>query len=51
MGTFRDLTVYKKSFALAMKIFEVTNSFPPQEKFGMISQIRRSSEKCLRNDC
>jgi hypothetical protein len=27
-GSFRDLTVYKKAFALAMKIFEITKKFP-----------------------
>jgi hypothetical protein len=25
-GSFRDLTVYKKAFALAMKIFEITKN-------------------------
>lgn len=43
MGTFRDLIVYKKSFQLAMEIFEMTKSFPKEEKFSLIDQVRRSS--------
>ena len=43
MGTFRDLTVYKKAFKLSMEIFELTKKFPEEEKYGLISQIRRSS--------
>jgi len=43
MGTFRDLTVYKKAFKLSMEIYQATKKFPDDEKFGLISQIRRSS--------
>ena len=40
---FKDLTVYKKAFSLAMEIFHVSKSFPENEKYGLTSQIRRSS--------
>jgi four helix bundle protein len=43
MGTFRDLTAYKKAFSLAMEIFQITKKFPDEEKFGLTAQIRRSS--------
>lgn len=43
MSTFRQLKVYRKAFKLAMDIFNLTKSFPDEEKFGLISQIRRSS--------
>jgi len=43
MGTFRDLIVYKKAFQLSMEIFEMTKSFPKEEKYSLIDQIRRSS--------
>jgi four helix bundle protein len=49
MGTFRDLTVYKKAFSLAMEIFEITKKFPEEEKFGLTSQIRRSSRSVCAN--
>lgn len=43
MSTFRDLKVYQKAFKLAMDIFNLTKSFPEEEKYGLTAQIRRSS--------
>jgi four helix bundle protein len=43
VGTFRDLTVYKKAFAVAMDIFNITKKFPAEEKYSLTDQIRRSS--------
>ena len=48
VGSFRDLTVYKKAFELAMRIFEITKKFPPEEKFELTDQIRRSSRAVCR---
>jgi len=41
--SFRDLTVYKKAFALAMDIFQASKSFPKEERYSLTDQIRRSS--------
>lgn len=43
MSDFNDLLVYKKSFELAMSIFEITKSFPKEEMYSLTDQIRRSS--------
>ncbi|WP_158994339.1 four helix bundle protein [Mucilaginibacter sp. L196] len=43
MGTYKDLLLYKKSFALAMEIFNVTKQFPKEEMYSLTDQIRRSS--------
>ena len=44
----KDLTVYQKAYDLAMRIFAVSQSFPPEERFALTSQIRRSSRSvCL----
>ena len=44
----KDLEVYKKAYALAMEIFEISKLFPAEEKYALISQIRRSSRSvCL----
>jgi four helix bundle protein len=40
---YRDLKVYKLSYKLAMEIFEITKSFPKEEKYSLTDQIRRSS--------
>lgn len=43
-----ELTVYKKAYQLAMAIFEITKTFPAEEKYALTSQIRRSSRSvCL----
>ena len=41
--SFRDLTVYKKAFDLAMEIFEMTKAFPKEERYSLTDQVRRSS--------
>jgi four helix bundle protein len=42
-ANFKDLTVYKKAFELAMNIFEVTKKFPKEDNYSLTDQIRRSS--------
>lgn len=42
-GSFRDLTVYKKTFTLAMQIFEVTKKFPPGK--NMLCQTRSGDHR------
>ncbi len=49
MGTFKDLTVYKKAFEQAMEIFRLTKQFPPEEKYSLTDQIRRSSRSICVN--
>jgi four helix bundle protein len=46
---FQDLLAYKKSFSLAMKIFELSKSFPQEEKYSLTDQIRRSSRSVPAN--
>ena len=44
----KDLEVYKKGYLLAMQVFQLSKSFPSEEKFALTSQIRRSSRSiCL----
>lgn len=46
---FQDLLAYKKSFNLAMQIFEVSKSFPKEETYSLIDQIRKSSRSVTVN--
>lgn len=44
----KDLNAYTAAYELSMKIFEATKTFPPEEKYALITQIRRSSRSvCL----
>ncbi len=46
---FRDLDVYQKAFASAMKIYEITKSFPEEERYSLTSQIRKASRSVCSN--
>ena len=43
MKSVEDLDVFKLSHQLALKIYEMTKGFLQHEKFGLISQMRRSA--------
>lgn len=45
----KDLIVYQKAYALAMEIFAVSKHFPPEEKYSLTDQIRRSSRSVCTN--
>ena len=38
-----DLIIWKKSMKLAKVIYTITDTFPKDERFGIISQMRRAS--------
>jgi four helix bundle protein len=40
---FEDLRVYQEACALDLAIFQETKLWPPEEKFALIDQVRRSS--------
>jgi four helix bundle protein len=45
----KQLVVYQKAYELAMKIFNLTKKFPPDERFALTSQIRRCSRSVCHN--
>jgi len=57
MKDFRKLKVWEKAHQLTLKIYKVTEEFPREELYGLISQIRRAavsiptniSEGCVRS--
>ena len=46
---FKELIVSKKSFSLAMEVYEISKSFPKEEKYSLTDQIRRSSRSVCAN--
>jgi four helix bundle protein len=40
---FEDLKVWQKSHALSLLIYKITKVFPSDERFGLISQMRRAA--------
>jgi len=43
MNKFKDLKVWQKAIQHVIKIYSETSSFPKEEIYGIISQIRRCS--------
>lgn len=43
MKTFRDLLIWQKAMNLVTKCYQITQTFPKDEQFGLTSQIRRCS--------
>ena len=41
--SYKDLRVYNNAMEAAMKIFELTRTFPPEEKYSLTDQMRRAS--------
>jgi four helix bundle protein len=47
--TVRDLHVWQSGMDLAMRVFELTKRFPPEERYAMTDQFRRSSRSVPAN--
>ncbi len=45
----KDLRVYQQAYATAMEIFELSKTWPKDEKYSLIDQIRRSSRSVCAN--
>jgi four helix bundle protein len=43
MPNYKKLLVWQKAHELAINIYKLTEDFPKTEKFGIISQLRRSA--------
>lgn len=42
ISSYKELTVWQKSFELAIKIYKLTQKFPKSELYGLTSQLRRA---------
>jgi len=40
---YRDLLVWQKDITLAKEIYRITQTFPSEEKFSLVSQMRRAA--------
>ena len=43
VNTFKDLIVWEKSHQLTLEIYKTSLKFPSDEKYGLISQMRRAA--------
>ncbi|HEX6732807.1 MAG TPA: four helix bundle protein [Pyrinomonadaceae bacterium] len=47
--SYKELRVYKAAIDAAMKIFELSKRFPPEERFSLTDQMRQSSRSVCSN--
>ena len=45
----KELDVYEKAYNLAMDIFQISKSWPTEERYSLIDQIRRASRSVCSN--
>jgi len=46
---FKETRVYRLAYEQAMEVFELTKTFPKEEKFSLIGQVRRPSRSVCTN--
>lgn len=49
MHKYKELAVWKKAMSLNTSVYQITDSFPSKEQFGLTNQIRRSSVSVASN--
>ena len=49
VNTYKELRVYKNAIEGAQEVFKLTKEFPPDEKYSLTDQIRRSSRSVCAN--
>src|SRR5438128_1068765 len=48
-NSYRDLRIWKQSMELTLEIYRTTGTFPKDELYGLVSQLRRASVSIASN--
>lgn len=49
MKSFEELEAWKKSHELTLQVYEATKKFPQEERYGLVSQLRRAASSIPAN--
>ena len=49
MRNYKDLRVWEEAHRLTLSVYKATQGFPKEERFGLTSQMRRSSASIAAN--
>jgi four helix bundle protein len=49
MRNYKDLRVWEEAHRLTLSVYKATQGFPKEERFGLISQMRRSAASIAAN--
>ena len=47
--TFKDLVVWRRGFRLGLDVYCATRSFPPDERFGLVAELRKTARSVVYN--
>jgi four helix bundle protein len=42
VSSYKDLTVWQRAMQMSLAIYRLSSGFPPEERYGLTSQIRRA---------
>ncbi|MDI9637846.1 four helix bundle protein [Geitlerinema splendidum] len=42
MQSYKELEVWQKAIDLVIEVYQITKQFPPEEKYGLVSQLQRA---------
>jgi len=51
MQPFRNIQAWQKAYDLTREIYKMTRAFPPEEMYGLTSQLRRAALSIPCNTC
>ena len=49
IDTYKKMEIYRRSYNLALKLHEITRKYPEEERYDLVSQIRRCSKSIPTN--
>jgi len=47
--SFKDLVVWQKAMKLTKRVYEITRSYPADERFGLVAETRKTSRSVAAN--
>jgi four helix bundle protein len=49
VGSFRELVVWQKAFALCLSVYKASATLPTHERYGLASELRKTARSILYN--
>ena len=46
---FKQMSVWQKAYCLLIRVYKITQKFPKEERFGLVSDMRRAANSAVHN--
>jgi len=47
--SFKDLKIWQRGYELLMKVYELTNKYPAEERYGLVLDTKKSANSVIAN--